>query len=149
MPVLYTVYASASSAYLFYIQCFTRAPRVPVLYTIYTSSSSACFIHGLYECLECLFYIRFIRALRVPVLYTVYASASSAQRNSQGQNRQNTSSKSIQKIIDQKIWIDYYFSHIKSVQKISKITKSRVALDVHSLSQVHVHKRAPISYWTI
>ena len=40
--------------------------------------SSACFIYGLYESLECLFYIRFIRALRVPVLYTVYTSASSA-----------------------------------------------------------------------
>ena len=50
---------------------------MPVLYTVYTNALSACFIHGLYECLECLFYTRFIRALRVPVLYTVYTSVSS------------------------------------------------------------------------
>ena len=137
---------------------FTRTPRVPgvpVLYTVYTKASSTqstCFIHSLCESFEFLFYIRFIRDPRVSVLYTVYMSASSSwrnSRNSQGQNRQNTSSKSIQKIIDQKIWIENYFLHTKSVQKISIITESHVALDVHSLSQVHVHKRAPISHWTI
>ena len=62
---------------LFYTR-FIRAFRVPVLYTVYTSASSACSIHGLHERFECLFYTRFIRALRVPVLYTVYTSASSA-----------------------------------------------------------------------
>ena len=56
----------------------SRKLRVPVLYTVYTSASSACFIHGLHERFECLFYIRFIREPRMPVLYTVYTSDSSA-----------------------------------------------------------------------
>ena len=48
------------------------------IYSSVASASSACFIYGLHERLECLFYTRFTRALRVPVLYTVYTSASSA-----------------------------------------------------------------------
>ena len=149
MPVLYTVYANASNAcsihglhecfeYLFvlYTMLYTRASSAQ-------RNSSACSIHGLHKSLA---YLEKLECLPYTMLYI---STSSAQRNSQGQNRQNTSSKSIQKIIDQKIWIEYYFLHTKSVQKINKITKSRMALDVHSLSQVHVHKRAPISHWTI